>query len=126
LASGAQAIHPGYGFLSENASFAELCEKHGIKFIGPSAAVIRAMGDKDEAKRTMARLGVPVIPGRELIQNAQEAQEAAAETGFPLLFKARAGGGGRGIRRVDRMEDVESAFRAASAEALRRLVTADR
>ncbi len=117
LASGAQAIHPGYGFLSENASFAGLCEKHGVKFIGPSAAVIRAMGDKDEAKRTMAKLGVPVIPGRELIQNAQEAREAAAETGFPLLIKARAGGGGRGIRRVDRMEDVESAFRAASAEA---------
>ena len=117
LLSGAQAIHPGYGFLSENASFAELCEKHGVKFIGPSAKVIRAMGDKDEAKRTMAKLNVPTIPGCDLIDGAEAAKKAAERIGFPLLLKARAGGGGRGIRQVDRPEDVEAAYRAASQEA---------
>ncbi len=117
IVSGARAIHPGYGFLSENASFAELCEKQGIKFIGPCAKVIRAMGDKDEAKRTMANLKVPTIPGCDLIMNAEEAKRAAERIGFPLLIKARAGGGGKGIRRVDKLEDVESAYRAASQEA---------
>jgi acetyl-CoA carboxylase biotin carboxylase subunit len=118
ILSNAQAIHPGYGFLSENADFAALCETHGLKFIGPSAKVIRLMGDKDEAKRTMKNLGVPTIPGCDLIRDANEAKQAAERVGFPLLLKARAGGGGRGIRRVDRMEDVEGAYRAASAEAL--------
>ena len=77
ILSGAQAIHPGYGFLSENASFAELCEKQGVKFIGPSAKVIRAMGDKDEAKRTMANQGVPTIPGCDLVRDTEEAKRAA-------------------------------------------------
>lgn len=117
LLSGARAIHPGYGFLSENAAFAEACEQHGLKFIGPSARVIRLMGDKEEAKRTMARLQVPTIPGQELLRDAQEAKEAAQRVGFPLLLKARSGGGGRGIRLVERLEDVEAAFRTASAEA---------
>ncbi|MEA5015644.1 MAG: acetyl-CoA carboxylase biotin carboxylase subunit [Candidatus Limiplasma sp.] len=117
LLSGAEAIHPGYGFLSENPAFAEACEQNGIKFIGPSAQVIRLMGDKEEAKRTMARLKVPTIPGQELLQDAEEAKQAAQRVGFPLLLKARAGGGGRGIRMVERAEDVEAAFRAASAEA---------
>ena len=118
LLSGAQAIHPGYGFLSENPAFAEACEKNGLKFIGPSAKVIRRMGDKDEAKRTMKSLNVPTIPGCDLIESAEQAKAAAETVGFPLLLKARAGGGGRGIRRVDKMEDVESAYRAASSEAL--------
>ena len=118
ILSGAQAIHPGYGFLSENPAFAQSCEKNGLKFIGPSAKVIRMMGDKDEAKRTMKALNMPTIPGCDLITSAEEAKKAAETVGFPLLLKARAGGGGRGIRRVDRMEDVESAYRAASGEAL--------
>ncbi len=117
LASGANAIHPGYGFLSENASFAALCEKNKLKFIGPSSQVIRKMGDKDEAKRTMKLSGVPTIPGRENIDSPEKAKEAAVEIGFPLLIKARSGGGGRGIRRVDKLEEVETAYLTASAEA---------
>ena len=117
ICSGAQAIHPGYGLLSENAEFSELCERCHIKFIGASAPVIRRMGDKDEARRTMREAGVPVIPGTDVIHSAAEAVQAAQTIGFPLLIKARSGGGGRGIRRVDRLEDVESAFLTASAEA---------
>ena len=115
--TGAQAILPGYGLLSENAEFSELCERCHIKFIGASAPVIRRMGDKDEARRTMREAGVPVIPGTDVIHSAAEAVQAAQTIGFPLLIKARSGGGGRGIRRVDRLEDVESAFLTASAEA---------
>ncbi len=117
LLSGAQAIHPGYGLLSENPAFAELCEKNGVKFIGPSAAVVRRMGDKDEARRTMKQAGVPVVPGCDLVENAGQAKEEAEKIGFPLLIKARAGGGGRGIRRVNSMEEVEKAFLTASGEA---------
>ena len=117
IITGAQAIHPGYGLLSENAEFSELCERCHIKFIGASAPVIRRMGDKDEARRTMREAGVPVIPGTDVIHSAAEAVQAAQTIGFPLLIKARSGGGGRGIRRVDRLEDVESAFLTASAEA---------
>ena len=117
IITGAQAIHPGYGLLSENAEFSELCERCHIKFIGASAPVIRRMGDKDEARRTMREAGVPVIPGTDVINSAAEAVQAAQTIGFPLLIKARSGGGGRGIRRVDRLEDVESAFLTASAEA---------
>ena len=117
IITGAQAIHPGYGLLSENAEFSELCERCHIKFIGASAPVIRRMGDKDEARRTMREAGVPVIPGTDVIGSAAEAVQAAQTIGFPLLIKARSGGGGRGIRRVDRLEDVESAFLTASAEA---------
>ncbi len=115
--TGCKAVHPGYGFLSENAGFADLCVQHGLKFIGPSGAVIRRMGNKDEAKRTVAANGVPVIPGRENIETAEDAQKAADEIGYPLLIKARGGGGGRGIRRVSKPEELKSAFSAAAQEA---------
>ncbi|HIU34820.1 MAG TPA: acetyl-CoA carboxylase biotin carboxylase subunit [Candidatus Pullichristensenella excrementigallinarum] len=118
ILSGAQAIHPGYGLLSENAEFADLCAKCRIQFIGPSAEVIRRMGDKDEARRTMKAAGVPVVPGSDVLGSAEEARAMAEKIGFPLLIKARSGGGGRGIRRVDRLEEVENAYRTASAEAL--------
>ncbi len=99
--TGAQAIHPGYGLLSENARFAELCAQCHIKFIGPSAEVIRRMGDKDEARRTMRAAGVPVVPGCDLVENVEQLRAEAEKIGYPLLIKARSGGGGRGIRRVD-------------------------
>ena len=115
--TGAQAIHPGYGLLSENAKFAELCNKCNIMFIGPPADVISRMGDKDEARRTMIAAGVPVIPGTDVIEDPMEGKRAAAAIGYPLLIKARAGGGGRGIRLVKREEDFENAFLTASNEA---------
>ena len=117
VATGAQAIHPGYGLLSENARFAQLCEQCHITFIGPSAQIISKMGDKDEARRTMVAAGVPVVPGCDLVSDAQTALREAKRIGFPLLIKARAGGGGRGIRLVEREEEVENAFLAASSEA---------
>lgn len=97
VCSGAQAIHPGYGLLSENARFAQLCEECGITFIGPDAQTIAKAGDKDAARRTMQQAGVPVIPGCDAVDNAQEALRQARKIGFPLLIKARAGGGGRGF-----------------------------
>ncbi|MDD3244083.1 MAG: acetyl-CoA carboxylase biotin carboxylase subunit [Eubacteriales bacterium] len=115
--SGAQAVHPGYGLLSENPRFAALCEECGMVFIGPDAEMIRRMGDKDEAKRTMQAAGVPTVPGSGLVADAQEAAKEAARIGYPLLVKARAGGGGRGIRRVDSPEELESAFTTAMSEA---------
>lgn len=117
MLTGAQAIHPGYGLLSENAQFAALCEKCRLKFIGPSSEVIRRMGDKDEARRTMREAGVPVVPGCDLVKSAAQAREEAQRIGFPLLIKARSGGGGRGIRRVNNLDEVERAFENASAEA---------
>jgi len=117
VATGAGAIHPGYGLLSENAKFADLCEKCNIVFIGPSADVISKMGDKDMARKTMIAAGVPVIPGCEMIENIKEALKEADKIGYPLLVKARSGGGGRGIRLVTRHEDFESAFLTASNEA---------
>lgn len=116
-ASGAQAIHPGYGLLSENAEFARLCEQCGITFIGPSPEVLFRMGDKDEAKRTMKAASVPVIPGSGLVENPEEAKRTAAEIGYPLLIKARAGGGGRGIRLIQKEEEFDRAFSQASEEA---------
>jgi len=118
LVTGSKAIHPGYGLLSENALFARRCAEHNIKFIGPSAETIRRMGDKDEARRTMRGAGVPVVPGCDLISSPDEARAEAEKAGLPVLIKARAGGGGRGIRLVERIEDVERAFLAAQAEAL--------
>jgi len=112
-----RAVHPGYGFLSENADFADLCVQNGLKFIGPSGKVIRKMGDKEAAKHTMAQAGVPTIPGRENLKDLAEAQKAALEVGFPLLIKARSGGGGKGIRRVDGPEDFPHAYSTAAAEA---------
>ncbi|MEA4899660.1 acetyl-CoA carboxylase biotin carboxylase subunit [Bacillota bacterium Meth-B3] len=115
--TGAQAIHPGYGFLSENARFAELCGQCGTQFIGPSADVIRRMGDKDEARRTMVAAGVPVVPGSDVVLSVEALKEEASRIGYPLLIKARSGGGGRGIRRVDGPEELTAAYLTASNEA---------
>ena len=115
--AGAEAIHPGYGFLSENADFAEACEAEGIAFIGPPAAAIRAMGDKVEARRSMVAAGVPVVPGTPHGLRDDEAPGAAAQIGFPLLIKAAAGGGGKGMRAVRRAEDLLSSLDAARREA---------
>ena len=117
VVSGAQAIHPGYGLLSETAKFVSLCEKCNIEFIGPNARMIERLGDKDEARKTMRAAGVPVTPGSDIIDDVDEARAKAMEIGFPLLVKARSGGGGRGIRRVDRVEDFDNAFLSAKAEA---------
>ena len=118
LYTGAQAIHPGYGFLAENAGFADLCRKYGVKFIGPSGEVISKMGDKDAARRLMKANHVPTTPGTDILKDAAQAQAAAAEKiGYPVLIKASAGGGGKGIRLVERAEDMERAFETASAEA---------
>ena len=112
--TGADAIHPGFGFLSENATFAQLCADNDITFIGPSPRAIRALGDKAAAKRTMKNAGVPVIPGSDgTIDSIDEAKALAASIGYPVMIKASAGGGGRGIRRVDREEELEGAITAA-------------
>ncbi len=117
-ACGVQAIHPGYGLLSENPVFAGRCEESGIRFIGASREAMEKMGDKDAARRTMRQAGVPVIPGCDLVPDAAAARREAAGIGYPLLLKARAGGGGRGIRRVNAEGELEAAFASASAEAL--------
>ncbi len=117
IATGAQAIHPGYGFLSENADFAALCERYGITFIGPSASVISKMGDKDAARSMMAKAGVPITKGTGILKNAAEAKALAKEIGYPVMIKATAGGGGRGIRIVENEDAIEAAFASASAEA---------
>lgn len=117
VATGAGAIHPGYGLLSENAKFASLCEQCNIAFIGPSSDVIAKMGDKDMARKTMADAGVPVIPGSRKLEDVNEAKKEASKIGYPLLIKARSGGGGCGIRKVDNPDEFESAFKTASAEA---------
>ena len=97
--TGAEAVHPGYGFLSENASFVQVLEDHGIAFIGPTSEHIRMRGDKITAKETMKRLGVPVVPGSDgAVETAEEAAKVAAEMGYPVLVKASAGGGGRGMK----------------------------
>ncbi|MDR1689247.1 MAG: acetyl-CoA carboxylase biotin carboxylase subunit [Clostridiales bacterium] len=117
IASGCEAIHPGYGFLSENPDFADKCEKNNIAFIGPKAEVISKMGDKDAAKKTMINAGVPVIPGCSLVENLENAKEEAAKIGFPLLIKARSGGGGRGIRLVKSIDEFEQNYNMATQEA---------
>ncbi|MDE6775011.1 MAG: acetyl-CoA carboxylase biotin carboxylase subunit [Ruminococcus sp.] len=115
---GAEAIHPGFGFLSENAEFARLCEKNGIVFIGPSYESIEMLGNKAAAKESMAAAGVPVIPGSKgAVRSIEEAREVAEKCGYPVLVKASAGGGGRGIRRVDSQEELESQIIAAQQEA---------
>lgn len=114
----ADAIHPGYGFLSENAEFGEICEACNIKFIGPSPETIRKMGNKSLAKETMVKASVPVIPGSEgALQNEEHALKIANEIGFPVIIKASSGGGGRGMRIVRSEKDVHSAFAMARAEA---------
>lgn len=115
--SNAEAIHPGYGFLSENPKFAELCEKCNIVFIGPPSSVISSMGDKDNARKTMIKAGVPVIPGCDLIKNLKHAYEEAEKIGYPVLIKASAGGGGKGIRLVNDSLEMEKAYFSAANEA---------
>lgn len=116
--SGAEAIHPGYGFLSENPDFADMCTSHGFKFIGPPADVIRLMGDKSMAKETMQKAGVPVVPGSPgIIENIDDARKLAVEMGFPVILKAVSGGGGRGMRVVNSEDEFEINYRMASSEA---------
>lgn len=116
---GVEAIHPGYGFLAERAGFAAAVEAAGLIFVGPSSETIAAMGDKTEARRRMAEAGVPIVPGlTEAVADADEAEKAAAEIGFPVLLKASAGGGGKGMRVVEKQSDLRRAFEAASREAL--------
>ncbi len=114
----ADAIHPGYGFLAENAEFADMCASHGFKFIGPPGSVIRIMGDKAVAKATMKKAGVPVVPGSEgIITNIDDAKKMAAEIGFPVILKAVSGGGGRGMRIVNSANEFEVNYQMASSEA---------
>ena len=117
IATGAEAIHPGYGFLSESVLLAQLCEEHNIAFIGPPPGVITKMGDKDAAKKIMAGAGVPVIPGSDILEDFEAAKRAAEQIGYPLMIKARAGGGGRGIRAVSTPDELEKSFYTASHEA---------
>lgn len=116
--TGADAVHPGFGFLSENAAFARLCETCGVAFVGPTPDAMERMGDKSRAKETMIQAGVPVIPGSAgAVKTLDEARAAAALTGYPLLIKAAAGGGGRGIRRVNSECELEAQMTAAANEA---------
>lgn len=116
--AGVDAIHPGYGFLAENARFAEICETHHIKFIGPSAEAIEKMGDKAVAKQTMKDAGVPVVPGSDgPVKDENSALEKAEEIGYPVIIKASAGGGGRGMRVVYDQDELLNAFRTAQTEA---------
>src|SRR5918998_1420247 len=114
----ADAIHPGYGFLAENARFAEICGEHNIKFIGPTPDQIRAMGDKITAKETMIKAGVPVVPGGEgLLESVEQARSIAREIGYPVILKATAGGGGKGMRVVHEESELEKAYTTARTEA---------
>lgn len=116
--TGSEAIHPGFGFLSENSKFATMCEEVGIKFIGPSGSVMDMMGDKINARAQMIKAGVPVIPGSDgEVHSAEEALKVADRIGYPVMLKASAGGGGKGIRKVERAEDLVPAFESASTEA---------
>ena len=116
--TGAQAIHPGYGFLSENAEFVQIVEDHGITFIGPTAEHIRVMGDKIAAKDTMKRLGVPCVPGSDGgVPDLETARAVCEEVGYPVIVKATAGGGGRGMKLAKTAADIETAFRTARSEA---------
>lgn len=114
----ADAIHPGYGFLSENAKFSELCQKHGIKFIGASPDMIDKMGDKATAKETMKAAGVPCVPGSDgLLESLDHARKVAKEIGYPVMMKATAGGGGKGMREIFKDEELEKAWESARQEA---------
>jgi acetyl-CoA carboxylase, biotin carboxylase subunit len=114
----ADAIHPGYGFLAENANFAEICAQYNIKFIGPVPSMIRSMGDKITAKETMIKAGVPVIPGSEgLLSSVEEARSIAKDMGYPVIIKATAGGGGKGMRVVWQDSEIEHAYNTAKIEA---------
>lgn len=118
VGTGVQAIHPGFGFLSENSQFAEMCQECGITFIGPQAQTIDLMGNKEHARQQMKKIGVPVIPGSDIyINNVNEAIEVADRIGYPVLIKAAAGGGGKGIRRVTDAQEMKAAFHEAQSEA---------
>ena len=117
MVSGADAIHPGYGFMSERADFAEICEKQGIKFIGPSSYAMRQMGDKATARKTMIENNVPVTPGTGIVKTAKEVQEFAHHVGYPIILKATAGGGGKGMRVCRNDEDVETNMDLCQTEA---------
>lgn len=116
IISNAEAIHPGYGFLSENTSFAEICNDVNITFIGPSAGVMAIMGDKVSARKAMAEAGIPMLPGTPVVRTLPEAKEAAREIGFPLMLKAVAGGGGRGIRLIQHPDEFDHIFTVAQNE----------
>ncbi len=117
--TGAKAIHPGFGFLSEDSNFVKLCDKCGIKWIGPNAAAMEAMGNKANAKGAMIQAGVPVVTGSDgVVESLEEAKKISREIGYPVLVKASAGGGGRGIRRADSEEELEEALSAAKQEAI--------
>ena len=117
LGTGADAIHPGYGFLAEQPELPEACVEHGITFIGPTAENIRTMGDKLWAREMVKKLGIPVIPGSELVSDYREARKVADTVGYPLLLKAAAGGGGKGMKTVAKAQEVKAVFEEASAEA---------
>lgn len=118
LGTGCDAVHPGFGFLSENPAFAALCEENGIKFIGPSSNVIEQMGNKSAARELMMKAKVPTVPGSDgAVKDIETAKSIAEKIGFPILIKASAGGGGRGMRRANSLEDIERAFDEARAEA---------
>ncbi len=115
---GVDAIHPGYGFLAENDRFAEMCGDHGLIFVGPSPHAIRSMGDKSTAKSTMQKVGVPTVPGSEgLLDSISDASQLASEMGYPVMIKATAGGGGRGMRLVGHADELDNLFKAAQGEA---------
>jgi len=123
--TGAEAIHPGYGFLAESAHFAEVCETSQLAFIGPRPEAIRLMGDKNKARKTMAELGLSVLPGSEVLQSEAEARENARTVGYPVMIKAAAGGGGRGMRIVRTEEELANAFQTAQNEAAASFGTPD-
>ena len=120
VATKAQAIHPGFGFLSENSRFVEMCRKCNVAFIGPSAEVISRMGNKSQAKNTMRQAGVPVVPGtEEPVFTVEEAKKAARQIGYPIMIKASSGGGGKGMRVAANEEEFEKLFGTAQQESIR-------
>ncbi len=126
VATGCDALHPGYGFLSENADLADACEARDIKFIGPSAEVIRRMGDKTEARRSMIEANIPITPGtEENLENVAQARQIAAKIGYPVMLKATSGGGGRGIRRCDNESDLNNNYERVLSEATKAFGSAD-
>ena len=124
-ATGCDAVHPGYGFLSENAQFARACKERGLIFIGPSADVIQRMGDKTEARKAMINAGIPVTPGTENLANVEEALVAAGKIGYPIMLKATSGGGGRGIRRCDNADELQRNYGRVISEATKAFGSAD-